>query len=294
MLFSGIGSINAEAATPEQLTAEASKYIGVKYVYGGTSVNGFDCSGYTQYVFNRLGISIPRTTSQQWNTGTAVSKANLKVGDLVFFNTTGRVASHVGIYMGNGQFIHSGTSTGVTKASINSSYWSPKFNGGRRVADISYTVSAPPSTEVKGENIDFTVYVSRGEVALKLASALGLDVSNKNTPFPDVPSNSKYAGAVTALNKLGVFSGDHNGRFNPNAPLTREQMAKILVEAYDLQYKGGTYNFTDVQTKFWSYDYIQNLASNEVTYGVGNNKYGTQRNVMYTELDLFIERASTK
>ena len=74
MLFSGIGSI--EAATPAQLTAEASKYIGVKYVYGGTSVAGFDCSGYTQHVFKNLGVSIPRTTSLQWTTGTAVSKAN--------------------------------------------------------------------------------------------------------------------------------------------------------------------------------------------------------------------------
>lgn len=288
MLFSGIGSTQAEAATPAELTAEASKYIGVKYVYGGTTVNGFDCSGYTQYVFKRLGYSIPRTTSLQWNTGTAVSKANLQVGDLVFFNTTGRVASHVGIYIGNSQFLHAGTSTGVTKASLSSTYWAPKYNGARRVANISNSVSS----NVQGTNIDFTVYASRGEVALRLASSLGLDVSNKNSPFPDVPANSKYAGAATALYKLGVFVGDQNGRFNPNAPLTREQMAKVLVKAYNLQHKGGTYNFTDVQKKFWSYDYIQNLASNQVTYGIGDNKYGTQRNVMYTELDLFIQRAS--
>ena len=288
MLFSGIGSMTAEAATSTQLTQEASKYIGVKYVYGGTSVNGFDCSGYTQYVYKQLGISIPRTALSQWETGTAVSKANLNVGDLVFFNTTGRVASHVGIYIGNDQFIHAGSSTGVTIASMNSSYWAPKYNGGRRVADISN------QAEVKSAEIDFTVYASRGEVAIKLANALGLNTSNTNSPFPDVPSNSKYAGAATALYNLGVFTGDHNGRFNPNQPLTREQMAKILVEAYDLKYNGGTYKFTDVQTNFWSYNYIQNLASNEVTYGIGNNKYGTDRNVMYTELDLFIERASKK
>ncbi len=290
MLFSGIGSMTAEAATPTQLTQEASKYIGVKYVYGGTSVNGFDCSGYTQYVYKKLGLSIPRTSSSQWATGTAISKANLKVGDLVFFNTTGRVASHVGIYLGNSQFIHAGSSTGVTIASINSSYWAPKFNGGRRVADIS----ASQLGEVKAAEIDFTVYASRGEVALKLAKELGLNVSKTNSPFPDVSSSSKYAGAVTALYKLGVFTGDENGRFNPNAPLTREEMAKILVEAFDLQYKGGKYNFTDVQTNFWSYNYVQNLASNEVTYGIGNNKYGPDRNVMYSELELFIDRASTK
>ena len=69
-------------------------------------------------------------------------------------------------------------------------------------------------------------------------------------------------------------------------------MAKVLVEGYNLKYKGGTYNFTDVQKNFWSYDYIQNLASNEVTKGIGNNKYGAERNVMYTELDLFMDRVS--
>ena len=294
MLFSGIGSMTAEAATPTQLTQEASKYIGVKYVYGGTSVNGFDCSGYTQYVYKQLGLSIPRTALSQWEAGTAISKANLSVGDLVFFNTTGRVASHVGIYLGNDQFIHAGSSTGVTIASINSSYWAPKFNGGRRVTDVSNAGQVSQPAEVKSAEIDFTVYASRGEVALKLATELGVDVSNTNSPFPDVPSTSKYAGAATALYKLGVFVGDQNGRFNPNAPLTREQMAKILVEAYDLKYKGGTYHFSDVQSNFWSYNYIQNLASNEVTYGVGDNKYGTDRNVMYTELDLFMKRASTR
>ena len=290
MLFSGIGSMTTEAATSTQITQEASKYIGVKYVYGGTTVNGFDCSGYTQYVYKQLGLSIPRTSLSQWETGTAISKANLNVGDLVFFNTTGRVASHVGIYIGNDQFIHAGSSTGVTIASMNSSYWAPKFDGGRRVADIS----ASQLGEVKSAEIDFTVYASRGEVALKLATELGLNVSDKNSPFPDVPSNSKYAGAVTALYKLGVFTGDNNGRFNPNAPLTREQMAKILVETFDLKSKGVKYNFTDVQSNAWSYNYIQNLASNEVTYGIGNNKYGPDRNVMFTELDLFIDRASKK
>jgi hypothetical protein len=71
-------------------------------------------------------------------------------------------------------------------------------------------------------------------------------------------------------------------------------MAKILVETFDLKSKGVKYNFTDVQSNAWSYNYIQNLASNEVTYGIGNNKYGPDRNVMFTELDLFIDRASKK
>ena len=305
MILTGIGSTTADAATPSQLTTEAYKYIGVKYVYGGTSTSGFDCSGYTQYVYKKLGISIPRTTSSQWAFGTAISKSNLIVGDLVFFNTTGRVASHVGIFIGNGKFVHAGTTGGVQISKLSDSYWAPKYNGGRRMAWIAdpapvvvkptpAPAPAPQPQEVKAAEIDFTVYASRGEVALKMASALGLDTSNTNSPFSDVPSTSKYAGAVTALNKAGVFTGDNYGHFNPNAPLTREEMAKILVDAYHLQHQGGNYSFTDVTTNLWSFNYIQNLASNEVTYGIGDNKYGTTRNVMYTELEMFMERAATK
>lgn len=293
MIFSGIGATSAEAATTAQLTTEASKYIGVKYVYGGTSTSGFDCSGYTQYVFNKLGISIPRTTGSQFSTGTSVAKANLQVGDLVFFNTTGKTASHVGIFVGNGKFAHAGTSTGVTIAKLSDSYWSTRYTGARRVANFTNEVPvAATAHEVKAPEIDFSIYASRGEVALHLVSALGLDTTNTNSPFSDVPSSSKYAGAVTALYNLGVFTGDEAGKFNPNDPLTREQMAKVLVEAYNLMYKGTTIQFDDVKANAWSYDYIQNLASNGVTNGIGDNLYGTTQNVKYSELELFIERAS--
>ena len=117
MIVTGIGSTQAEAATQTDLTATASQYIGVPYVYGGTSTSGFDCSGFTQYVYKKLGVSLNRTAASQFTQGTSVSKANLVVGDLVFFNTTGKTASHVGIYIGNNKFIHAGSSTGVTTAS---------------------------------------------------------------------------------------------------------------------------------------------------------------------------------
>ena len=297
MILSGIGTTtSADAATQTQLTQTASKYIGVPYVYGGTSTKGFDCSGYTQYVFKQLGISLNRTAASQFTQGTAVSKANLQVGDLVFFNTLGRTASHVGIYVGNGKFAHAGTSTGVTVASLNSSYWAPKYDGARRVAKFTNgtTTASKPATstsQVLGASIDFSVYASRGEVALKLAKELGLDTSDTTSVFPDVASGSKYAGAAKALNKLGIFTGDQNGRFNANSPLTRETMAKVLVKAYNLQNKGTTINFTDVSTSAWSYEVIQTLASNGVTIGVGNNKYGRTNNVKISDLNTFIERA---
>jgi cell wall-associated NlpC family hydrolase len=85
-----------------EIVKYAKKFIGTRYKFGGTSPRGFDCSGFTQYVYKHFGISIGRTTRNQINKGKAVSKSNLKPGDLVF---TSR--GHVGIYVGNGQFIDS-------------------------------------------------------------------------------------------------------------------------------------------------------------------------------------------
>lgn len=115
------------------IIATAKKYIGTPYVWGGTTPAGFDCSGYVQYVFKHHGIQLPRTSSQQFQSGIAVSKANLKPGDLVFFATSFGSVNHLGIYIGNNQFIHCGSSTGVTITSLNNSYWAPRYAGARRV-----------------------------------------------------------------------------------------------------------------------------------------------------------------
>ena len=117
-----------------QLMAVAKKYIGVTYVWGGTTPKGFDCSGLVQYVFKAHGITLPRTSKEQWTVGTAISKSQLKVGDLVFFaNTYTTGVSHVGIYVGNNQFIHASSSQGVTISSLSNSYWAAHYHGCRRV-----------------------------------------------------------------------------------------------------------------------------------------------------------------
>lgn len=107
---------------------EAKKYIGTPYLWGGNTPVGFDCSGLTSYVFNKVGVPIPRTAATQWSGLKAVSAP--KPGDLVFFETYAAGPTHVGIYLGNNQFIQAG-SKGVSIADMTNTYWKPRYLGAR-------------------------------------------------------------------------------------------------------------------------------------------------------------------
>ena len=132
------GTADASGVNANQLVASAKSVMGVKYRSGGTTTAGFDCSGYITYVFKKQGISLPRTSGGMYATGKSVSKANLQVGDLVFFNTSGKGVSHAGIYIGNGKFAHSASSKGVSIASINDPYyWGKRYVGAKRVATVT-------------------------------------------------------------------------------------------------------------------------------------------------------------
>lgn len=115
------------------ILAEADKYRGVPYVFGGTTPSGFDCSGYVKYVFAKQGISLPRLADEQYNVGVEVSRANLKAGDLVFFETYEPGPSHSGIYIGNGKFISATSSRGVAVADLDTGYWGERYIGAKRV-----------------------------------------------------------------------------------------------------------------------------------------------------------------
>lgn len=122
-------------ASGDEILAEAQKYLGIPYVNGGASPSGFDCSGFVYYVLRQCGYSSYRTPADQWNQGTQVDKANLEPGDIVFFaNTYSSGLSHVGIYAGDGQFIHSPNSRStVSYSDLTSGYWSDHYYGARRM-----------------------------------------------------------------------------------------------------------------------------------------------------------------
>ncbi|GGE49711.1 hypothetical protein GCM10011391_30610 [Pullulanibacillus camelliae] len=117
------------ASQVNDIIADAKALIGTPYVWGGTTPSGFDCSGFTSYVFAKNGMTLPRTAAAQWSAGQSVS-APAK-GDLVFFATTGSGVSHVGIYIGNGQFINASTSKGVVISDMDNSYWKPRYLGAK-------------------------------------------------------------------------------------------------------------------------------------------------------------------
>jgi len=114
----------------------AKKFLGTKYVWGGSTPKGFDCSGFVKYVYKKFGITLSRNSRSQASNGTYVKKANLKPGDLVFFDTDGgkNRINHVGIYIGSGKFIHASSShSKVVISSLSSGFYSKNYMTARRV-----------------------------------------------------------------------------------------------------------------------------------------------------------------
>ena len=126
-----LGSTSAFADS--KMDTVIAKTIGTTYKFGGTSTAGFDCSGFTKYVFTKVGLTLPRTSKAQYNVGTPVSRKQLRSGDLIFFNTFGKGVSHVGIYVGNGKFAQSSSSRGVNISSLSQAYWANRYVGAKRV-----------------------------------------------------------------------------------------------------------------------------------------------------------------
>lgn len=143
VMASGAATPVAQAATTTSTATKiislGKKYMGTPYKFGASTstTRYFDCSSFTKYIFGKYGVSLPRTSVAQSKVGKAVSKANLKPGDLVFFSSgsraTGNNVTHVAVYIGDGKILHTYGSPGVTISNLNSGNWKRTYLKARRV-----------------------------------------------------------------------------------------------------------------------------------------------------------------
>ena len=140
VLVLSLGFMVSSALAATELNTKIEKVLGVRYLTAGTTTKGFDCSGFTRYIFAQLDIDLSHSSKVQGTEGEKVAQDDLKAGDLVFFNT-GRSGSantlanisHVGIYVGDGYFVHSASNSGVTKSKLIEKYYAKRYVTARRV-----------------------------------------------------------------------------------------------------------------------------------------------------------------
>ncbi len=168
-----------------QLRNTGLAYIGVPYVGGGSSPRGFDCSGFTQYIFAAAGYGLQRAVFQQLQSGIIIPKEDLQCGDLVFFKyttSTGSLYSHVGIYIGNNQVLHASSTRGVTVNDLNEPYYETHYLCSRRVvlSDLSGINTIPSVDAVQNFNSSYWRENSRTESS---GNSFILPQKSTNCPF---------------------------------------------------------------------------------------------------------------
>lgn len=287
---------SVEASTEQDNVIKIAKsYLGVPYKSAGATPNGFDCSGFTYYVFTQVGKNLPRTSASQYTVGTTVSKSNLQPGDLVFFEKTMNKSgiTHVGIYVGSNEFISATSSKGIKIDSLSSTYWGPKYVGAKRVLeDVKFSdlkndhpaydavLSLSEQAIIQGfEDNTFRpeTLVTRGQAAAIINRVLKIEPEHLNV-FPDVPATSRFAKDIAAIKEAGIINGFNDGKYRPDAYMTRAEMAYIVHGAFDLGNKGikiANNNYTDISSGYWAYDAIVTLSHIDTTTLFDGNKYNT-------------------
>jgi cell wall-associated NlpC family hydrolase len=139
------GGETAPLANETPLISTALSFRGVPYRNGGSDPNGFDCSGFTQYVFAQHGIALPRETREQFEVGEKIKQKDIQTGDLVFFHTVASGASHVGIALNDDEFVHAPSTAGVVRVEhLSSAYWSKRFIAAKRVTPVELAARPLP------------------------------------------------------------------------------------------------------------------------------------------------------
>ena len=126
--------LKSNSSVKSELAQAALNYVGVRYRFGGASPTGFDCSGLIYYTASKyMGVELPRVAASMATVGTSVQRSELQPGDLVFFNTRGFRNSHVGIYLGNNEFLHAPRTCTTVRVEKMGDYWTKRYNGARRL-----------------------------------------------------------------------------------------------------------------------------------------------------------------
>ncbi|AYC28892.1 C40 family peptidase [Paenisporosarcina cavernae] len=302
-------STKASAATGNEIVSYSKTLLGVPYRYGGTTASGFDCSGFTSYVYKKIGVSLNRTAADQYRQGTSVSKSNLQPGDLVFFNNFAPV-SHVGIYIGSGKFI-SAESEGIAISSINDSYyWGKYYIGAKRIikATVATPPPAPPVTDgnfadvtsshpayeaIKTLNVDGVINgfdnqefrpeasVTRGQAAAMVNRVLKL-TPKSTSKYSDVGTTHTFAKDIQAMTEAGILQGYTTGKFGVSDTLTKAQLAVIMDRAFKITSTANNQahvasTYQDVAASFWAYDSIIALKVIDQTTLFQTSNFGTTK-----------------
>ncbi|MBW3114352.1 C40 family peptidase [Bacillus sp. MCCB 382] len=279
-------AFSTKAATGNEVVNLAKEHIGTPYKFGGTTPAGFDCSGFLYYVYGQLGIKLPRTSSEQYQVGQKVSKANLQPGDLVLFSNTYKPGiSHAGIYVGDNQFI-SAENAGIKISSLDNPYWGPKFTAGKRLDSVSQTKDFSDLTksnpayaavmELSGKNIingfdDQTFKpakpVTRGQAAAIINRVLHVPTSSK-AAYSDVSPNQSFYKDIVAMQESGIIQGYPDGTYRSNEYLSRAQMAVIVQRAFGGNASGvvkASSIYDDVASNHWAGNAISTLHQKDRT-----------------------------
>ncbi|NEU30375.1 hydrolase Nlp/P60 [bacterium LRH843] len=320
LLFTAvIQTHTVEASKKDDIVSIAKEQLGVPYRYGGTTTSGFDCSGFIRYVMDKVGISLPRTVKDMHGKGTSVAKADLEVGDLVFFKTVSSGPSHAGIYVGNNEFIHSATSKGVSISSINDPYyWGSRYLGAKRVLpaeeEMKASIQSVEPARVLGQGEYHDVLpthwafneikelsiasiisghgdkqfapndkLTRSEIAAALARATNLKLDSGLNGFRDVPEDHWAAKAIAAADRAGYFSYLDGETFDLNKSVTREEVAVLFSNAFNLTSSGTNAAFADVSRSNWAYEEIQALHSSGIVNGFSDGTYRPNDNITRAE-----------